>query len=107
MGQFDLGYLYDNGIGVKADTAMASKWYGSAAEGGDPTAEFIYGQRVCSGVGVAKDPVEGLKWLQIATSRGSADATDLAKQMENGMNAEQIAEAKKRAADFIPRAGAL
>jgi len=40
--QYKLGLMYDNGFGVKADTALAADWYRRAAVQGDKAAERHY-----------------------------------------------------------------
>jgi TPR repeat protein len=105
-GQFDLAYLYENGQGVPKNQQLAAKWYGQAAEAGDPMAQFFYGQRCLSGFGLAKDPVEALKWFRLAAEQGQIDAKAALKAAENGMTSAQIAEARQRAVNFVPRAPA-
>lgn len=41
--QFKLGYLYEQGLGIPVNQALAAKWYGLAADQGLPTAQFSLG----------------------------------------------------------------
>lgn len=44
QGQVKLGYLYELGLGGPVDRAAAGKWYGLAAEQGQPIAQFLLGR---------------------------------------------------------------
>jgi TPR repeat protein len=103
-GQYDLGYMYERGQGVPHDEKLAAHWYQLASEGGDALAQFDYGQRCFIGLGVPIDQVEGLKWLLISAKQGQADSGQRAKLEEGRMKNDQIDEAKRRAAAFVPRA---
>ncbi len=102
--QYDLAFMYEQGLGGRHDAKLAAHWYQLAAEGGDALAQFDYGQRCVLGVGVAQDPVEGLKWLLLAGAQGQKDADAKAESVRKGLSSAQIAEAKHRAAVFTPRA---
>ncbi len=41
--QFNLGLMYNNGLGVPQDYAEALQWYRKAAEQGHATAQFMWG----------------------------------------------------------------
>ena len=102
--QYDLGFMYEQGQGVRHDESLAAHWYQLAAQGGDALAQFDFGQRCILGVGVPQDPIEGLKWLLLAGAQGQGDARAKAESVQKGMAGAQIAEAKHRAAAFVPRA---
>jgi TPR repeat protein len=53
-----------------------------------------------------KDLVEGLKWLQLAAAQGQPDAPHKLAEAETSASATQIAEARSRAAAFVPRQSA-
>jgi TPR repeat protein len=103
-GQYDLGYMYERGQGVPHDEKLAAHWYLLASEGGDALAQFDYGQRCFIGLGFPIDQEEGLKWLLISSGQGQTDAGLRAKLEEERMKSDQIDEAKRRAAAFVPRA---
>jgi uncharacterized protein len=102
--QYDLGFMYEHGQGVPHDEKLAAHWNQLASEGGDALAQFDYGQRCVLGVGVAQDQVEGLKWLLLAGAQGQKDALAKAESVQRNLSGAQIAEAKRRAAAFTPRA---
>ncbi|MCT8837399.1 sel1 repeat family protein, partial [Glaesserella parasuis] len=53
--QFNLGLMYDNGLGVNQDYHQAFKWYQKAAEQGDAKAQFNLGVMYKKGQGVSQD----------------------------------------------------
>ena len=59
--QFNLGFCYDNGMGVVKDEAEAVKWYRKAAEQGDAKAQVHLGIWYDDGTGVVKDETKAAK----------------------------------------------
>ncbi len=57
-----LGWMYDNGKGVKTDHAEALKWFRKGAALGDAEAATNTGEMNELGKGTAKDPKEAAKW---------------------------------------------
>jgi len=102
--QYDLGFMCEQGQGMRKDAKLAAHWYQLAAEGGDALAQFDYGQRCLAGLGVAQDAIEGLKWLMLAGAQGQPDARAKAGSVKKNLSGAQVAEAKRRAAAFTPRA---
>jgi len=100
--QYTLGFLYEAGHGVPQNHVEAAKWFRLAAEQGDALSQYDLGQRYDLGVGVAVDRVEALKWLLLAAAQGQPDAAKRRPFVEKKMTSEQIAEAKRRAAAFVP-----
>jgi hypothetical protein len=72
--QFNVGLLYENGLGVPADGAEAARWYRRAAEQDDPQAQAYLGEMYAQGLGVARDDREALHWYRSAAERGHAAA---------------------------------
>jgi TPR repeat protein len=70
--QFNLGLIYENGLGVPADGAEAARWYRRAAERDDRTAQAYLGEMYAQGLGVERDDVEALRWYRQAAERGHA-----------------------------------
>src|ERR1035437_6349585 len=63
-----------DGLGVEKDEAEGVKWYSTAAEKGNPFAEYSLGNCYYLGRGVTKDMSIALKWWHLAAKHGSADA---------------------------------
>ena len=71
---FGLGWLYENGQGVKQNRSGAAKWYRKAAERGEVSAQINLGVMYAGGEGVKRDPAEAAKWFHEAAGQGDAVA---------------------------------
>jgi TPR repeat protein len=91
--QFNLGFCYDDGRGVKKDYAEAVKWYRKAAEQNYAPAEFNLGYCYANGQGVRKDKEEAVKWFRRAAEQNYAPAqSNLGYCYDNGRGVEKDAE---------------
>ncbi len=72
--QYELGMMYDHGMGVTQDYAEAVKWYRKAAEQGLADAQFNLGVMHEDGEGVTQDYAEAMKWYRKAADQGHAPA---------------------------------
>ena len=99
--QTNLGYVYDKGIGVDQDYKQAVSWYRRAAEQGYAYAQFDLGMMYFEGLGVIQSYVEAHKWLNLASSNGHPDAAASREHCEQRMTIAQIAEAQKRAGEWL------
>jgi hypothetical protein len=72
--QYNLGVMYDQGLGARQDYGEAAKWYRKSAEQGFPDAQFNLGAMHYSGQGVPKDPSEAARWYARAAQQGFANA---------------------------------
>ena len=72
--QFRLGYMYNNGKGVKQDHSEANKWYQKAAEQGNVFAQYNIGCMYANGNGVKQDYSEANKWYLKAAEQGNTSA---------------------------------
>lgn len=68
--QFQLGILFEQGLGTEKNLAEALKWVRAAAENGEANAQFALGVLLARGDEFGKDPVEAAKWFD----RGVASA---------------------------------
>jgi hypothetical protein len=73
--QVRLGEIYDSGLGVPRNAALAVKWYEKAAAQGDMWAQHSLGQIYHNGrwhsEGLEKDYTKALKWYRLAAEQGS------------------------------------
>jgi hypothetical protein len=107
--QFLLGLMYAKGQGVPQDPGEAAKWYRLAADRGDAHAQYELAWLYASGDGVAQDDVAAHMWFNLASA--SLPASDPRRRVAAGnrhavegrMTREQIAEARQRARDWIPK----
>ena len=77
--EFQLGQLYDFGLGVAADDGAALSWYRRAADHGQPAAHRLVGDFYRKGRAVPVDEAEAARWY-----RRAADADDLRAQYQLG-----------------------
>ena len=72
--QSNLGFMYDDGLGVPQDSVEAVKWYLLAAEQGDTKAQSNLGIMYRLGVGVPQDSAEAVKWYRLAAEQANIKA---------------------------------
>jgi uncharacterized protein len=103
--QYNLGIFYQFGKGVPKDPTEAARWLLKAAEQGHGRAQNNLSTFYFTGVGVKRDPVEAWKWLTLSSDDLKGAGRDIAlenrKVIEKEMTSAQIAEAKKRVADWL------
>lgn len=77
--QYQLGWLYANGNGLRVDMAQAVDWWRKAAVRGHLDAEFAIGMAYLNGYGNSFPPDRpaALEWLGRAGGHGSEDAEDI------------------------------
>jgi TPR repeat protein len=69
-----LGYLYEKGLGVRADIGAALRHYGDAALAGNADAQFALGLLAFDGGGVYPDYERAAGWFRLASAQGDARA---------------------------------
>lgn len=111
---FDLGSYYEYGMGVPADLPRAFTLYLEAARRGHPQGQYNAGNMLETGDGTAVDEIEGLKWYLLAAEQGMVsvqldetgrldrEAPDALTSLMQRMAPEDVGEAKRRAAEFVP-----
>ena len=72
--QNNIGYLYEQGLGVGQSYPTAMSWYKKAAEQNLPQAQFNIGTLYNYGYGVEKNPREAVVWFRQAAKQKLADA---------------------------------
>ena len=72
--QFNLGFCYDDGRGVRKDYGEAVKWYRKAAEQSNDKAQYNLGCCYANGQGVWKDYGDAVKWYRQAAEQCHAEA---------------------------------
>lgn len=71
-----VGEIYEKGLGVPPDYAVAVAWYRKAAAQGHTRAQINLGYLYEKGLGVEKDPVQALSWYRQAAGLKEAMALD-------------------------------
>ncbi len=72
--QFELAWLYTNGLGTEKNLDQAAIYFGKAAEGGQLEAQHKLGQLYLYGQGVTQSYAEAIKWLTLAAEAGYGDS---------------------------------
>jgi len=103
--QYSLALMYATARGTPKNKEESVRWFRAAAEQGLADAQFNLAQRYEHGQGVAKSPAEALVWFSLAAAQGIPDAVKSAGEMRAALSPEQIAEAEKRVAAFVPKPG--
>ena len=91
------GWIYQQGLGVKADNAEAVKWYLKAAAQGFAASQTNVGWCYQNGLGVAADTRTAIEWYQKAIAQGNDSAEiNMGYLYENGIGVtKDFNEAKK------------
>jgi localization factor PodJL len=88
--QYNLGALFDKGLGVPKDPVRAAIWYHSAADQGHPSAQLNLGLAYASGSGVEQNFAEAARWFRRAAEQGNVTAQyNIAALYANGKGVEQ------------------
>ena len=72
--EYNVGYCYENGIGVEKNVVKAFEWYSKAAAQGFAMAEHAVGYCYENGIGVEKNVVKAFEWYSKAAAQGFAMA---------------------------------
>lgn len=84
--RYNLGVLYQQGLGVPKDMKEAIKWYRAAADLGHPEARYNLGIAYIEGVGVPYDPARAASYFETAAAGGVTEAAyNLGLIHENGL----------------------
>jgi S1-C subfamily serine protease len=101
--QFNLGLMYYSGRSMPQSDVEASKWFLRADEQRETSAEYNLGAAYSNGEGVPKNYLEAYKWKSLAAAQGDKLASKYLSIDEIRMTPEQVAEAQRLAAAFVPR----
>lgn len=91
---FNLGVLYEDGLGVSQDLAQALLHYETAAVGGSFKAQYRLGLLYFVGKTVPEDKVKARHWLTKAAAEGDTDSIEMLKILDG-------ASSSKRDEDFL------
>jgi TPR repeat protein len=100
--QYNVAFMYANGLGVEKNEVEAVKWYRSAAEQGDATAQANLGLMIVQGRGVKQDYQEGMKWYLKAAEHGNAFAQNNIGSLY--FNGHGVAKDDKKAVEWYRKA---
>jgi TPR repeat protein len=96
--QFRVAEIFEIGLGVKSDYRASIDFFYRAARQHYAPAESALGMAYQLGEGVDRDLIESYKWLQLGLDHGDTNAAQMISDVSVVMDANDIAEAKRRAA---------
>ncbi len=73
-GQFDVGLMYADGVGVAKDSAKAVMWLCKAADQGFAQAQYSLGAMYANGEGIKQDYLRAADWYRKAAEQGLREA---------------------------------
>jgi TPR repeat protein len=117
---FDLGTMYEEGLGVVQDISEAGRWYKRAADYGHAQGQYNFATMLEDGQGAPKDEVQALVYYRLAAAQGFYGVPyDKAKQrpdtsqpvpldlLERRLTGAQKAEGEKRLKEVRTLTGPL
>jgi TPR repeat protein len=99
--QTNLGNLYAAGKDISQDYAQAFELYKKAADQNYAQAQVNLGICYAQGIGVTQDHIEAYKWLTLARRVDPQGIDYLLAELEKGMPAPELEEAKNRATSWL------
>ena len=95
--QNNVGYMYEEGLGVPQNYLLAMNWYRQAADSGLAEAQHNMGMLYHHGYGVAENLAEAFRWFKMAAEQELAESEYmLGLAYENGEGTELNYEEAKR-----------
>jgi len=98
---FNLGMMYQDGLGVSQDDAEAVKWYRLSLEQGYALALVNLGSVYRNSKGVLRDDVRAYMWYSIGASNEYGPAATFRDRVAERMTSVAIAEAQSMARECI------
>ena len=99
--QFNLGLMYEKGLGVNLENKEAARWYLKAAEQGHAKAQNNLGAMYAVGLGVLKDHRRAHMWWNISALNGIKSAAENKMRIERMMSSDQVDKAKQMARECV------
>ncbi len=102
--QNGLGVLHRDGDGVEKDEKKALYWFRLSAENGYAFGMYNLAKLYAEGSGSVRNDIEAHKWLNIASSINFDEKAAFERELlARRMSRSQLAEAERRAQDWITR----
>ncbi len=101
--QYNLGVMYQLGLGVPQDNQEAAQWCQLAAEQGHAGAQVLLGTMYHLGQGVPRDDVLAHMWVTLAAAQGIEFTVKWRDLFEKAMTPAQIAGAQRLAREWKPK----
>lgn len=106
---FNLGILYEDGLGVSQDLAQALLYYETAAIGGSFKAQYRLGLLYFVGKTVPLDKIKAKRWLTKAAAEGDRDSIEMLAMLSGVISSQRDkdflrAETAHASADYLQAA---
>jgi TPR repeat protein len=85
--QLNLAQMFYRGETGAIDPGQAVRWANLAAQAGDPPAQALLGYLLFQGEGLARQPLVGLAYLNVALARGGANDPEIRRMHEEAFAA--------------------
>jgi len=95
-GEYCLGVIYEQGVGIEKNPKEATKWYLLAAHWGNARAMESVGRIYASGAAGKVDRVEAYVWLVRAAAKGDQPALQAAAKLKAEMDKKELAKAEQQ-----------
>ena len=102
--QFQVGVIYERGIGIEQNQSLAAQWFEKSALQGYTDAEFNVAIMYAVGRGVEADEGKAMMWLAKAAKQGDKEARKLLNEIIDGKldkKPSAPAKEKKEAAPIV------
>jgi len=83
IAKYNIGYLFENGLGVKKDIKKALQFYQMSANDGYDKAALLVGNAYIKGIGVKKDIRKAIYYYKIAAKEGNKKAIKILNIIKN------------------------
>ncbi len=103
LAQYQLGYLYGQGVSLKQDYEQATFWYKRAAKQQVPEAQFVLCLSYSLGKGVPVDVVLAHVWCEAAAENNVEAAEDALEAIKESMTLKQLQAAANVAPLLLPK----
>jgi TPR repeat protein len=103
LAQFNLSVMLFKAEGGVQDIDLALHWLQAAALQGHALAQSNLAHMHANGLGVAQNDVEAHKWWTLAAVSGFEGARQLRAKLEPRMSRDQLADAYRRASDWVKK----
>ncbi len=98
--QYQLGKIYEKGLGVETDLKQAATWYKKAAEHGHHKAQYRIGKFYTQGKGVGKNGIKAYAWLYAAAVGNIAEANELMEKIRDRLKPEKLTRAESLGKEY-------
>lgn len=84
IAQFQVGVIYERGIGMEANQTLAANWFEKSAQQGYVDAQYNIAIMYASGRGVEADEGAAMKWLALAAKQKDKESRKLLLKIIDG-----------------------